>query len=262
MVIVVNRSCSFPRPSRYGAKAFDGVTPLAVKAAHGELTIKAEEDGGEPGRIIGYGSKFGLVDSYGETVLPGAFKKSLRAWKKSGRPIPMLWQHRSDAPIGVWDEYEEDETGLKLGGQLNLETQRGKEAWSDVKMKAVGGLSIGYYEIQADAWGLENDEPRRLKELDLRETSVVTFPALREAQIDAVKAALQRGEPITERNFERFLREQLRLSRSAAAAITRGGLRAWTQGDLDADADRPGPLDMDLRSIRDVLSKPLDLPAL
>lgn len=249
-------------PALFGLKAFDAAlsSDLLVKASHVELEVKAD---GEDGLITGYGSIWDAVDSYGETVVKGAFKDSLKDWKKRKRPIPMLWQHRSDQPIGGWHEYEEDSTGLLLRGKLNLETQRGKEAWSDVKAQNVGGLSIGYYEVEADpyTYGRPNDEPRKLKKLDLRETSVVTFPALREAQIDAVKARVARGERLTIREFEGFLREKLMLSHSDAKEIASLGYKAWVHRD-DGDAGATAEGDM-LDAIREIRSlPPLALPEL
>lgn len=215
-------------PDAFARKEDIAGVDVLVKASHDVLLIKAD---GEPGEIQGYGSLWGKVDSYGEVVVEGAFAKSLKAWSKAKRPIPMLWQHRPDLPIGVWDTFAEDGKGLKLAGRLNLETQRGKEAWSDVKMQAVTGLSIGYYEVNADPYNFESDEPRKLLELDLREVSPVTFPALKEAQIDAVKARLARGEHLTIREFEGWLREKLRLSRSDSEEIASLGYKAWLQRD-------------------------------
>lgn len=218
---------------RYGKKStVEPTSDLLVKASHSELSVKAD---GADGEIVGYGSVWDKVDSYGETVLAGAFKKSLATWRKSKRPIPMLWQHRSDQPVGVWEEFEEDDHGLKLAGRINLDTQRGREAWSDVKMRSVGGLSIGYYEVKADPWDV-NAAPRKLIELDLRETSLVTFPALKEAQIDAVKARLARGERLTIREFETALREKLSMSRSDAEAIANLGYKTWLQRDVEQAA--------------------------
>lgn len=203
-----------------------GERDYLVKAGHdSELELREE---GSVGIVKGYGSVFNKVDSYGESVMPGAFTKSLKAWARGKvKVIPMLWQHRSDTPVGIWDEYEEDTKGLKLQGQINLETQRGKEAWSDMKMKAVTGLSIGFYEIKADPYDFATSEPRKLYELDLREVSPVTFPALREAQIDTVKARLARGERLTLREFESALREKFRLSRTDAEDIASLGYKTW-----------------------------------
>lgn len=220
-------------PVRFGRKDDPSGGDVLVKASHGELMIKAD---GADGEIAGYGSLWDKVDSYGEAVVKGAFTKSLKAWRKSKRPIPMLWQHRSDQPIGVWDDFEEDDKGLKLAGRLNLDTQRGKEAWSDVKMQAVTGLSIGYYEVKADPWSFDQTDARKLYELDLREVSPVTFPALKEAQIDAVKARLARGERLTVREFEGWLREKLRLSRSDSEEIATLGYKAWLQRDVGSGA--------------------------
>lgn len=244
-------------PQLFGRKD-DGhpVTDLLVKASHGVLELKAE---GADGEITGYGSVFEKVDSYGEAVMPGAFAKSIKRWKSSRRPIPMLWQHRSDMPIGVWDDFEEDSKGLKLAGRLNLETQRGADAWSDVKMKSVGGLSIGYYEIKADSYDYGSVEPRKLLELDLRETSVVTFPALKEAQIDAVKARLARGERLTVREFEGLLREKLRLSRSEAEEIAASGYKAWIQREVGTGDGDPN-LVQEIKALRSLPA--LDLPKL
>lgn len=214
--------------SRHRLKADAGHGALMTKAGHADLVIKAD---GDSGIIEGYGSVFDMVDSYNERVKKGAFKKSLQAWKKSKKPIPMLWQHRSDSPTGVWTEYEEDDKGLFLRGQLNLEKQLGREVLSDVKTQAVTGLSIGYYEIVTSSWERPGNEPRDLIELDLRETSVVTFPALREAQIDAVKARLARGERVTEREFEAVMREHLKLSRAEAEFVNRAGYKAFLARD-------------------------------
>lgn len=239
-------------PQVFGRK--DGPEPdWLVKSSHALLEIRTD---GEPGEVRGYGSVFKKTDSYGEMVMPGAFTKSLAAWEKSGNPIPMLWQHRSDQPIGVWEAYEENSKGLKLAGRVNLETQRGKEAWSDMKMKSVTGLSIGFYEVKADPYDYGSTEPRKLLELDLREVSPVTFPALKEAQIDAVKARIARGERLTIREFEQALREKFRLSRAEAEEIATFGYKTWLQRDVGPVGENA--LAEELRALRTF--EPLELP--
>ena len=54
------------------------------------LTIKSVSDTGE---FEGYGSVFGVEDSYGDVVVKGAFEKSLASWREKGRLPAMLWQH-------------------------------------------------------------------------------------------------------------------------------------------------------------------------
>lgn len=202
------------------AKLNDGTL---IKAGHGHLKIKAH--GKRDGVITGYGSKFGLVDSYGEVVDQGAFADSLEEWRERGKPIKILWQHNSGQPIGKWTEFREDDVGLYLEGELNLDTQRGREAWSDIQNELIDGLSIGYREIDADPW--DGEYPRHLKKLSLREVSVVTFPALEEAFLDPVKDALSRGRVLRFDQFVKFLSAEMNLPTEDARAIATGGYEAW-----------------------------------
>lgn len=221
------------------------------KASH-DIIVKASDDPAAPeGRITGYGSKFGLVDSYNEIVQPGAFKKSLARLTKAKAIIPILWQHDADVPIGGWDSYKEDDIGLYLEGDLDLDTQAGREAWSAVKKGYVSGLSIGYYEVKADPWSWDNKDPRNLYELDLRETSVVTFPALKEARLDAVKAMRAHGAPMSAKDFQTFLRNELGMPEDQAALVCQKGYDAFLEGKSLSTSQ-----DADLQSILPALSIP------
>lgn len=142
------------------------------------LRVKQLDD---TGMFEGYASVFGNEDSYGDVVERGAFSKTIS--DKQGR-FPILWQHNPDEPIGVSTGMTEDMHGLAVSGHLNLDTQRGREAYSLLKQGALQGLSIGYQTITADPDG----GVRRLRELKLWEFSVVTFPANELAQVTSVKA--------------------------------------------------------------------------
>lgn len=175
--------------------------------------------------IEGFGSVFGNVDSYGDIVMPGAFMESLKTRKPA-----MLWQHRSDMPIGVWDEMEETKKGLKLKGRI-LSTQLGNDAYTLAKEGALNGLSIGFstkkYEID------EKKKVRKLTELELWEVSLVTFPANDKATITNVKS-----RPQTLREFEEFLREAGLFSREEATTIALRGFKALaTQGEPDEEVE-------------------------
>lgn len=201
------------------------LTPLAAplrelkfSGADGDMTFE------------GYGSVFGVLDYYGDVIVKGAFKDSLKEAKKSGVWPAMLCQHGSFFsademnPIGIWTDLVEDDVGLKVAGKL-APTARGQEAWSLLKMQprpAIDGLSIGYI---AKEWvaGTKPDEPRRtLKKVDLWEISLVTFPANPESRVGQVKAA-ERFKTI--RDFETFLRDEGGLSNAAAKAIASRGFR-------------------------------------
>jgi len=148
------------------------------------MQIKAT---GDDGMIEGYGSVFGVADSYDDVIARGAFAASLKAHKAAGTMPAMLWQHEADEPIGVWTEMSEDAKGLKVRGQLCLDTSCGKEAYALLKMCALNGLSIGFISRQ---WSYDTEtDIRTLTEVDLWEVSLVTFPANESARVIGVKAS-------------------------------------------------------------------------
>jgi len=148
------------------------------------LQIKAT---GDDGSVEGYGSVFGVKDSYDDVIEPGAFKSSLASHKSAGTMPAMLWQHDAENPIGVWTEMSEDERGLLVRGTLAMETQRGREAYSLLKMGAITGLSIGFVSKE---WSYDREtEIRTLTGIELWEVSLVTFPANTAARVTAIKAA-------------------------------------------------------------------------
>jgi hypothetical protein len=164
------------------------------------LEIRAVSD---DGTIEGYGSVFGVRDDYDDIIAAGAFVDSLKAHKASGTMPAMLWQHDADEPIGVWTEMTEDAKGLRVKGQLALETVRGKEAHALLKLGALNGLSIGFVSKQ---WAYDREsEVRTLTEIDLWEVSLVTFPANSKARVTNVKAAAD--DVTTPKDAERILRE-------------------------------------------------------
>ncbi|MEM1273875.1 MAG: HK97 family phage prohead protease [Pseudomonadota bacterium] len=132
--------------------------------------------------IEGYASLFDTSDRGGDIVCKGAYARSLEANAKAGRRIKMLWQHDPSQPIGVWDEIGEDGRGLWVKGRILDAVERGREARALIEAGAIDGLSIGYRTIRAT----KNDQGLRLlKEVELWEVSLVTFPMLPQARLDA-----------------------------------------------------------------------------
>lgn len=163
------------------------------------LQIKAT---GDDGSVEGYGSVFGVRDDYDDVIVAGAFQACLAAHKAAGTMPAMLWQHDPTEPIGIWTEIVEDAKGLRIKGQLALETARGREAYALLKIGALNGLSIGFEAVE---WSYDG-ELRILAVVDLWEVSLVTFPANREARITSVKAADVAGIK-TIRQAEQALRD-------------------------------------------------------
>jgi Escherichia/Staphylococcus phage prohead protease len=160
------------------------------------------------GTFAGYASLFGTEDMGHDIVLPGAFRDSLA--RRGTRGIKMLFQHKPDEPIGVWETLKEDARGLYAKGRLMLDVARAREMLSLMRAGALDGLSIGFRAIKGrrDA----RTGVRRLEKVDLWEISVVTFPLLPEARVAHVKARPFAHRPPTEREFERWLTQDAGLS--------------------------------------------------
>ena len=180
------------------------------------------EDDEEKGMFEGYGSIFGNKDLGNDVVEIGAFSKSLR--KRKPKEVKLLWQHKQDQPIGVFESIKEDGDGLAVKGRLALGTQQGREAFELMKMGALDGLSIGY---KADPNKQSYDERRKrrmLKEVDLMEISLVTFPMNPQARVTSVKACDR-----TIRDWETFLREEGELSRSDSKVCAKALVNTLTK---------------------------------
>lgn len=148
--------------------------PLAIKSLDGD------------GHFTGYASVFGALDSQREIVERGAFVRSITRWRALGRSPAMLWMHDPTMPIGVWISMQEDENGLFVSGRLALSTQKGREAYELLKLGALTGLSIGYRVIRSEIDKVR--KARLLRDVELFEISLVTFPANDEARISDVKS--------------------------------------------------------------------------
>ncbi len=150
------------------------------------LNIKEFTD---EGTFCGYGAVFDNVDDYDDVIIRGAFTKTIA----TKTPV-MLWQHDSSQPIGVYEVMKEDDFGLWVEGRLLLDIPKAKEAHILLKSRAIRGLSIGYIPV-AWEWEQRNgDYIRKLKEIDLWEVSLVTFPANPKALIDDVKSIREAEE--------------------------------------------------------------------
>lgn len=135
----------------------------------------------EKGSFSGYASIFGVLDTVGDMVMPGAFKRTLREQKQ----FPLLWSHNIMEPIGLVAG-QEDEKGLRVEGQLNLDVQRAREVRSLIRQGAVNGLSIGYQTIKE---GQDKESNARLlKEIKLWEISPCVFQACPKAIVDEMKS--------------------------------------------------------------------------
>lgn len=189
---------------------------MELKFLQFDAEFKADEAKDGIGRISGYGSVFGNKDSYGDIVQKGAFANSIM------KKMPaMLLQHNSHDLAGLWTIAREDDRGLYLEGEINLEVQKAKEHYALAKQGALKGLSIGFRTLKDEV--LDNGV-RLIHDVDLVEVSLVTFPANTAATITQVKSM-----PDTVRDFEKFLRDA-GYSKQEAKSIASHGFKAKDVG--------------------------------
>ena len=150
-------------------------------------TKELNTDKGHYGIIKGYASTYGNIDRGGDVVIAGAFSKSLERYKACGRPIRMQLQHSKMAIIGGFspDKAIEDEKGLFVEGEINLDVQNGRETYALAKQGVLTDMSI-CYTINDYSYGSEGE--KLLKSLELWEISIVGEPMNPEATIMSVKS--------------------------------------------------------------------------
>ena len=174
----------------------------------------------EEGVIEGYLNTFNHIDRAGDNTQKGAFVKSIEKINAGKGVLPMLYQHDHSKVVGVWTELKEDEHGLWAKGQLNLDTQLGRELYSNIKMGAVEGISIGYFEKETEYD--RKSGSLLLKELELIEASIVLLPCNEQSNIETVKTLLADGQTPSKVQLEKSLRE-LGYSRNQAKSIIAQG---------------------------------------
>jgi HK97 family phage prohead protease len=195
--------------------------PLAMKLV----------DNAENGLVEGYAATFSGLDLHHDTIVPGAFADSIGEHRAAGTAPAMLWNHRPAEPIGRWTAMGEDARGLRVRGQINLETTRGREAYAHVKAGDVDGLSIGY-QVPPGGQRHNRDGSRALTKIRLHEVSVASVPSDPRARLTSVKSAV---EVKSFAELESVLRD-MGFNRGAARKLAAAGWPA-----LSGEADTPGP---------------------
>lgn len=158
----------------------------------------------EDGTFNAIVSVYGIVDSYGERVMLGAFDKSLQRYADKGKKVKVLWGHNWERPVGTasvlesippGDDRLPDDVkqygGLMATGQLALNTKEGAEAYEHLKAGTIDEFSIGY-RVVADSF--DDAGIRQLDEVDLHEFSLVLVGANPATSLLALKSALSQPQ--------------------------------------------------------------------
>jgi HK97 family phage major capsid protein/HK97 family phage prohead protease len=147
---------------------------LATRA-YATLEIKSVDDAA--GTITGIAST-PSTDRMGDIVEPKGAEFKL--------PIPLLWQHKSDQPIGTVLQAKVTNAGINIVAKI----ERGvlpeiDRAWALIKAGLVRGLSIGFKPLE---YSQLDDGGVRFTRWSWLELSAVTIPANQDATIQTIKS--------------------------------------------------------------------------
>ena len=133
--------------------------------------------------IEGYAAVFGNVDTYQDVLLPGSCEKSITG--PGASRIKLCAQHKQTDIIDVIGkvvELKEREKGLWFRAKIS-NTTKGRDAAELILDEAIDEVSIGYVTIDYyNEGGL-----RYLKEIDIREISIVIRAANLEARLESME---------------------------------------------------------------------------
>lgn len=105
-------------------------------------------------------------------------------------PLPLLWQHRHDMPVGTVKFDKPTKDGITFEARFAKASKsatlmaRIDEAWESVKLGLVSAVSIGFRSLEH---AVMKDGGYRFVRSEVYELSLVTIPAQSEAILTAVK---------------------------------------------------------------------------
>lgn len=132
---------------------------------------KDNEDSGEFEALV---SVFGNVDHYGEVVMPGAFKATLKSWEDRGDPIPVIWSHQWADPfahVGTVKSAKETADGLVIRGYISPEERAvnptAAQVYNLLKSRRVTQFSFGF-DVDDAGMGERKDGEKSMDVYELR----------------------------------------------------------------------------------------------
>lgn len=151
-----------------------------MNRAYSVLTVKAVD---EERRVLTGVATSPSPDRHGDIVEPLGIKFK--------NPMPLLWQHRSDQPVGTVRFDKPTKDGVTFEAKIATISEPGalrdrlEEAWQSVKIGLVRAVSIGFRSLEHS---FMDDGGIRFLESEVLELSLVTIPANSDATIQSIKS--------------------------------------------------------------------------
>ena len=153
---------------------------MKLERAYTMLEVRSTDD---EARIIEGIASTPSPDRYEDVIEPLGAKYAL--------PMPLLWQHRSDAPVGNVSFAKMQADGIPFKATIAKTDEPGKlkerldEAWQSVKMGLIRAVSIGFRPLE---YSMIEGGGVRFLSWEWLELSLVTIPANSEATINTVRS--------------------------------------------------------------------------
>jgi len=136
----------------------------------------------DEGVVSGIAWIFDEPDRYGDTIEKGALSFP--------ETLPILWSHKDENAIGVWESIKETARGLEVKGRLLLgEVPLADSIFALIKSAGVKSLSVGFWPLKTDK---NAHGGQHISAADLVEISIVSAPAHPGATITSIKSAAGR----------------------------------------------------------------------
>ena len=156
------------------------------------------------GVVSGYFSAFGNVDSDGDIMMPGAFKRSIQDWGPEGKGrIKHLLNHDPSKPLGKIQVLREDEYGLYYESKVGTHTL-GKDYVKMIESGLIAEHSIGFKTLREQ----KADNGNQIHEVMLFEGSSLTAWGANEATPLIGMKNMATIEQLQDqiKSFEKFIR--------------------------------------------------------
>ena len=151
------------------------------------VTLEVREQSDGKPMIEGYAAVFNQLSEdlggFREVVAPGAFSRSV-----SENDVRALWDHNSQYVIGRNKagtlDLAEDDSGLRIR-ITPPDTTWARDLLHSMDRGDINQMSFGFYK-RVDDWDYNTTPPTRtLRDVDLFDVSIVTYPAYPQTSVEA-----------------------------------------------------------------------------